>query len=203
MPRTRRNARSRTVHRPTDSRLDERRLLARAKAGDLDAYEALFRAYYPRIYATAFHLVGNHEDAEDLAQDGFVRAHASLGWHRSTASFLPWLRRIVVHLARDRFRAAGRRPASTPLAIEVSARPEHGPAAELTRQELGRVLADAVAELPEHLRIALVLRTMDGLEYDEIASATGVTPATARTQVMKARRALHRRLGPYLDGGEA
>ena len=197
------SARPSTLQRPPEPSLDERSLVARAKAGDLDAYDRLFRAYYPRIYATAFHLVGNHEDAEDLAQDGFVRAHASLEWHRSEGSFLPWLRRIVVHLARDRFRAAGRRPSSAPLPLEVPARPQHGPQAELTRQEFGRILADAVAELPEHLRIALVLRTMDGLEYAEIAEATGVTPATARTQVMKGRRALHRRLSKYLDGGPA
>ena len=174
---------------------DESERVARAASGDTAAFDDLVRAHYPHIHTTAFHLLGNHEDAEDVAQDCFVRAHAALGWFRGARgnrSFATWLRRIVVHLVRDRFRKDGRRPEVVHLVPDQPAHAAHEPEREVGRRELGRLLADAVARLPENLRIALLLRTRDELSYDEIAVATGVTPSTARTQVMKARRALLR-----------
>jgi RNA polymerase sigma-70 factor (ECF subfamily) len=177
--------------------LDER--VERARHGDARAYDGLVREHYARVFATAFHLVGNHEDAEDLAQECFVRAHRSLSWYRGTGSFSGWLRRIVVHLVRDRFRAAARRPSTSAGAVLDELASERGPAADAGARELQRALREAIDRLPEHLRVALVLRTLEGLDYDAIASATGVTPATARTQVMKARRALERLLAPLLE----
>ncbi len=78
---------------------------------------------------------------------------------------------------------------------------EQGPLAEAGAREFQRLVAEGLQRLPDHLRIALVLRTLDGLDYDEVSRATGVTPATARTQVIKARRSLERFLAPYLEGG--
>ena len=179
--------------------LDETRLVARAQAGETMAYDGLVRAHYRRIYAAAFHLVGNPEDAEDLAQDCFVKGYRALRWFRQEGSLHAWLRRILVHLARDRFRAAARLPARSPLPAEISAKAHLGPQAELGRVELGRLVCDAIAGLPDNLRLALVLRALEGWSYDEVADATGVTPETARTQVMRARRALQRRLGRYLE----
>ena len=172
--------------------------VTRALGGDRAAFDRIVHAFYPGVYATAFRLLGNPEDAEDLAQECFVRAHRSLGFFRGEGSLAGWLRRIVVHLARDRFRSAGRRPAGLPLAAAESVASERGPLQELGQRELSRALTHAVGELPDHLRVPLVLRTQEGLSYDAIADATGVTPATVRTQVMKARRELQRRLGPHL-----
>jgi len=182
---------------------DERDLARRAQRGDREAYEDLVRLHYARALATARHLLGNREDAEDLVQEAFVRAHRGLASFRAEGSFAGWLRRIVVHLARDRFRAGGREPRRTPLSAAAAVPASGDPGATLRRQELTRVVDAALRSLPDPLRVALVLRSLDGLGYDEIAEALGVTPATARTQVMKARRTLTARLEPYLRGGEA
>ena len=175
----------------------EREAVQRARAGERAAQEELLCAHYARVHATAFRLVGNPEDAEDLAQECFVRAFRSLAYYRADGSFAGWLRRILVHLAQDHFRAHGKRPEPGPLSAELcGGREPHGLA---EGRELARVLADALQGLSPALRAALLLRTREGLEYAEIATLTGVTPETARTRVMKARRLLARLLAPYLN----
>jgi RNA polymerase sigma-70 factor (ECF subfamily) len=156
-------------------------------------------AHYGRIYATAFHLLGNHEDAEDLTQECFVRAHRSLGWFRGEGSFEGWLRTIVVHLALDRRRSHGRRPASEAESVLEGLSGARDPEREAGRREMKHLLDAALARLPDRLRVPLVLRVLDGLEYDDVARATGVTPSTARNQVMLARKALMRFLAPYFE----
>jgi len=185
---------------------DERSLIELAIGGDREAFDQLVRAHYPRVQTTAFRLLGNLEDAEDLAQECFVRAHRGLATFRAEVSLSSWLRRIVVHLARDRYRRQGRRPDNQPLteALGLGAAPGPGqPDQEASRRELSLLLAEAVSRLPDHLRVALVLRTREGLAYSEIAAACGVTPATARTQVSNARRALMRTLSPYMERRES
>ena len=177
-------------------------LVGKARGGDLAAFDELVRAHYERIYATAYHLVGNHEDAEDLAQECFVKAHGALRWYRGEGTFLGWLRRILVHLVRDRYRRDSRRPTSAPLAESEGPIVRRSPLAEVKGRELQLLVAEGLRRLPDHLRIALVLRTLDGLDYEDVSRATGVTAATARTQVMKARRALRRILEPHLEEGE-
>jgi RNA polymerase sigma-70 factor (ECF subfamily) len=172
----------------------------RARAGERSAREELLRAHYARVHATAFRLLGNPEDAEDLAQECFVRAFRSLAFYRGEGSFAGWLRRILVHLVQDRYRALGKRPQPALLPSELAGgREPHG---ELEERELGRLLSEALLALGAPQRIALLLRTREGLEYEEIADLTGVTPATARTRVMKARKTLARLLRPYLGAHE-
>lgn len=169
--------------------------LAAARRGDRDAQAQLLRHHFARIHALAFRLVGNPEDAEDLAQEGFVRAFRALALYRGEGSFEGWLRRIVVHLAQDRFRArAKREPGALPSDLPGGREPYRA----LEARELRLVLASALDALHPSLRAALLLRTREGLDYDEIAALTGVTPETARTRVMKARKELTRRLAPYL-----
>jgi RNA polymerase sigma-70 factor (ECF subfamily) len=174
----------------------EPELVAAARAGERGAQGELLRRYYASIHATAFRLLGNPEDAEDLAQECFVRAFRSLAFYRGTGSFEGWLRRIVVHLAQDRFRSRGPRPVAVGLSEALAARGE--PHHALEGRELRIVLADALESLPADLRLALILRTREELEYEAIAAQTDVTPETARTRVMKARRMLLRWLAPYL-----
>ncbi|MEW6073538.1 MAG: RNA polymerase sigma factor [Planctomycetota bacterium] len=196
----------RIVLRPPRTRplvpAEEEALVARARGGEPAAFDALVRAHYARIRSTAFHLLGNPEDAEDLAQECFVRAHGALRWYRGEAGLFAWLRTILVHLARDRFRRERRRPAPGPLSGAAEPAVDRGPLVEAGARELVQLVAEGLRRLPDPLRIAFVLRALDGLDYEEVARATGVRPATARTQVMKARRALERFLGPYLAEGE-
>lgn len=175
--------------------------IARARAGERGAQEELLRLHYARVHALAFRLLGNPEDAEDLAQECFVRAFRSLSFYRAEGSFAGWLRRILVHLAQDHYRAHGKRAEPGPLPAELcGGREPHG---LVESRELRRVLADALQALSPTLRVALLLRTREELEYAEIALLTGVTSETARTRVMKARKLLLRLLTPYLGRDHA
>jgi RNA polymerase sigma-70 factor (ECF subfamily) len=179
--------------------LPEATLVERARSGDRSAYDALVRRHFGAVYRMLHRLIGNAEDAEDLAQECFVRAHGALSWYRSEAPFEAWLRRIALHLARDHFRRRSLRSARQTEELEfVPDRPEQRPESEVGRRELSARLAAAIERLPERLRTPLVLRALEGLEYEDVGRATGVTPATARTQVMQARKRLLRALAPWL-----
>ena len=187
------------LHSREDDR-DDRSLVEQAQRGDAGACEALVRVHYPDIQRVACQLLGNAEDGADLAQDCFVRAWTALADFRGQAqSFRGWLRRILVHLARDRYRRRARRPADEAVIVDPPARRSAAPGFRLDRAELRRAVDGAVERLPVHLRVPLVLRAIEGWSYEDVAEATGVTPATARTQVMKARRRLHRALGGLLE----
>ena len=184
---------------------DEARALELARQGDLEAFDRLVRLHFPRVYALLFRMIGNHEDAEDLAQDTFVRAQRSLHHFRGDAVLGTWLYRIALHLSRDHFRgrARGLRPVPLPLEEGEPASPRETPPAASAQRELQAGLRAALERLPHRLRVALVLRTQEGLEYDDIAALLECSPQTARVHVMKARRRLARWLKPYTDREEA
>ena len=183
------------------STASDARLLERASAGDRGAFDDLVRRHFAEVYGLIHRLVGNHEDAEDLAQDCFVKAYRSLDYYRGEGTFAAWLGRIAVHLARDHHRRRGRQLRT--LALELT---ESEPAArrsgELTRKELVQKVGEAVAALPPNLRAALVLRVLEGRDYADVARATGMKPGTVRTQVVKARKQLMRALRPWIGGDE-
>ena len=188
--------------------VSDEELIAETRAGDPEAYDALARRHFQRIHALLFRLVGNHEDAEDLTQECFVKAHRSLDWYRSECSFATWLYRIAVHLSRDHYRKRSRRGpvASLTELNEVQAAPPSprgGPRDAAQQREFEGVLREAMDQLPHRLRTALVLRTLEGLEYDEIAEVLGIQPGTARVHVMKARRQLARLLSSWTAGGQS
>ena len=187
-------------HVPPLSLDEEEGLLRQVRAGDAAASEALVRAFYPEVHRVACQLAGNPEDGADLAQDCFVRAWRGLaGYRGGQGRFRGWLRSIVVHLARDRFRTRARRPATLDVPADVASRPGSAPWEAADRSELRSRVERAIQGLPQHLRVPLVLRAIEGWSYDDVAAATGVTPATARTQVMKARRRLHQTIGALLE----
>lgn len=181
-------------------------LVRRARDGDRAAFDALVRAHFKRVYAFTHRLIGSHEDAEDLAQECFVRAWRALPHYREEAAFATWLCRIALHLAQDHRRSGTRREGSgkrdLPWGEEVRTSPEPSPVDSLTHAELSREVAIALDRLPPRLRAALVLRAIEGREYDEVAEITGVKAATARTHVMQARKLLQRALAPWLSRGD-
>lgn len=176
-------------------------LVERAQGGDAQAFDDLVRAFYTSLLTTANHLLGNREDAQDVVQDTFVDAHRGLARFRAQGSFEGWLRGILVHKVRDRFRRQGRGPAFLEdVPWEGLAEREEGDA--LRRQETTRMVRQGIERLPEALRVTLSLRALDGRSYEEIARLTDVTPATSRTRAMKARRLLMRLLEPWWGGRE-
>jgi RNA polymerase sigma-70 factor, ECF subfamily len=178
----------------------EDELVRRAHGGDRGAFDEIVRREFVGVYALLFRFTGNHEDAEDLAQECFVRAWNALANLRDSDALSPWLGQIALRLARDRHRMRTRR--GTPEGLD-SEPPDRGraPAEELGGNELMLRLRAALERLPHRLRAPLYLRVLEGREYDEVAALTGVKPETARTQVMHARRLLLRWLRPLLEGG--
>lgn len=194
-----------TWMRETRDASSEARLLERAIGGERAAFDSLVRLHFSEVYRVVHRLVGNHEDAEDLAQDSFVKAYRSLRFYRGEGSFAAWLGRIAVHLARDHHRKRGRRGPVLPIDLmgEELKAAAPGPSTEVSRRELVRRVGEAVEDLPYNLRTAIVLRVLEGRDYEDVARATGMKPGTVRTQVMKARKRLMRTLGPWIRRDES
>jgi len=166
-----------------------------AAAGDADAFEVLVRRYDRRIVSLCGTLVGP-EDAEDVAQEVFVRVYRALPSFRGASAFRTWLYRIAVNVGRS-YRAYWWRRASVWAdsgADETSAFDPEDPAdfetTWLTRDAVER----ALETLPLNLRVAVVLRDLHGLEYREISETTGVPIGTVESRIFRARRRLRRAL---------
>jgi RNA polymerase sigma factor (sigma-70 family) len=168
--------------------LDEADLIGRAKRGDTHAYEELVYAYQGIAFRTAYVIARNAADAEDAAQDGFVKAWRALGRFRAGAPFKPWLLRIVANEAHNRRRSAGRR---TRLAFRAAAAEPSGgaapsPEASLLDAERRQGLLAAVNELPEDQRVVISLRYFAGLSEDEVAETLGIAPGTVKSRTSRA-----------------
>ena len=180
--------------------------LPNSLAQDLDAhFEALVRAYGDRLYAFALRLSGSPQDAEEIAQDAFVRAYHALRRYESARirdlALRPWLYRIALNVTRNRVR--GRRVSLVPLdppagetddaavrSFEPAADERDGPEAGAERREQGAELAALVAALPGRYRAAVVLRHVEGWSYAEIAAALGQPVGTVKANVHRGVRLL-------------
>jgi RNA polymerase sigma-70 factor (ECF subfamily) len=167
-------------------------LVARARRGDTDAYETLMREHEQVAFRTAYLIVGSAADAEDVAQEAFVKAFRAIGRFRAGSPFRPWLLRIVGNEARNHRRAAGRRAFHQQRALVLEAVPA-ADAEVLQRDERRRVLA-AVERLSERERAAIVGRYFLGLTDAEAAAALGVPRATVKMRIWRALQRLRREL---------
>jgi RNA polymerase sigma-70 factor, ECF subfamily len=171
-----------------DRPLDEAELVERAKHGDLRAWETIVRQYQGLAFRTAYLLCGSAADAEEAAQDGFVKGYRALGRFRRGAPLRPWLLRIVANEARNRRRSAGRREA---LALRAATQDRPGDAvpspeaALVSGEERTRLLA-AVNELSEEHRLAIACRYFLELSEEETAAALGVRRGTVKSRLSRA-----------------
>jgi RNA polymerase sigma factor (sigma-70 family) len=168
--------------------LDESDLIGRAKRGDTHAYEELVHAHQGIAFRTAYVIAGNAADAEDAAQDGFVKAWRALGRFREGAPFRPWLLQIVANEARNRRRSAGRR---AHLALRAATEQPSGgaapsPEASLLSAEQHTALLGAVNELPDDQRAVVALRYFVGLSEQEVADTLGVPAGTVKSRSARA-----------------
>jgi RNA polymerase sigma factor (sigma-70 family) len=175
---------------------EERELVERARRGDHGAYAALVREHEQAAFRVAYVVLGSAADAEDVAQEAFVKAYRALGRFRSGAPFRPWLLRIVGNEARNHRRAAGRRAfhqgrahALEPVRSEASADDE------LLRRESRRRLLAAVDRLADGERTAILARYFVGLTDEETAAALGVPRATVKVRAWRGLNKLRRELG--------
>jgi RNA polymerase sigma-70 factor (ECF subfamily) len=182
-----------------ESREDAPDFLRRLRAGEARAFEEMVRVHQHRVYGLALRMLGNAAEAEEIAQEVFVRAHRSLAEFRGDARLSTWLYAIASRLCLTRL-GSGERSAIR-HGEDVLARLPHdagGPDAALERSELEGALHRAIAELPDERRIVIVLRDLEGLAYEDIAAALDLPVGTVRSRLFRARMDLKDKLERFL-----
>jgi RNA polymerase sigma factor (sigma-70 family) len=174
----------------------ESELVARAKRGDLDAFEQLVREHQGIAFRTAYVITGSAADAEEVAQDAFVKAHRALGRFREGAPLRPWLLAIVANEARNRRRAAARRARFELHLAEERPPRDAAPSPEaalLASEQRARLLA-AIETLGEEQRQVVACRHVLGLSERETAAALGCRPGTVKSRLSRALARLEEEL---------
>ena len=178
-------------------------LVARSKAGDTRAFGELVRRYQRPVYRIVLRMVKNADDADDLTQDTFVRAHRGLKTFKEEFDFHPWLYRIAVNQAINLLNKRKRQAAVDLDEVpekEVKAGPEpESPLQSASRVELLNRLESALERLPDEQRTVFLLRVQEGLSYEEIAQSMNTPKGTVMSRLARARMALRK----YLDADAA
>lgn len=183
-------------------------LVERAQAGERRAFGDLVEAHADRIFSYLYHLLGDREEAEDLAQETFVRAWQSLDRFRGGAAFSTWLYRIATNLAIDAVRRRRRRGLTESLDAPVETDDGEvkrqlvgsvaAPDEELVREELQRLVWESIRELPPKLQPVLVLYDFERLSYEDIARVLHIPLGTVKSRLFHARQQLKQILGSKL-----
>ncbi|MEW8978753.1 MAG: sigma-70 family RNA polymerase sigma factor [Symbiobacterium sp.] len=185
-------------------------LVFAAQRGDMEAFAALVDRHKGRVYRTLYQVVGDAADAQDLAQEVFVKVYRSLSGYRGDAAFTTWLHRITLNLAFDWLRARKRRPLTVPLEPPPDDEdrrpadlpsPDEGPEELTLREERREHLRAAIGQLSPDYREVVVLYHFYHLSYQQIADRLGVPVRTVETRLYRARANL-RRLLKAQEGGD-
>ncbi len=178
-------------------------LVARVRAGDEDAFRLIFDRYSRPVLGFIFDMVGDRSQAEDLAQETFVRAFRGLSTLREETKLSTWLFGIARNCALEQLRSR-RRDANN---VEIDAEPafelhDHGrtPSGELLDKELSGVIQTALGKLDEDKRTVFTLKVLQQRSYEEIAEITGFSVGKLKTDLHRARAEMRKRIGPYLGG---
>jgi RNA polymerase sigma-70 factor (ECF subfamily) len=178
---------------------DEAQLVDRLRRGDPRAFEELVIAHQHRVFGVAFRMLGSRAEAEEAAQEVFLRAHRAIADFRGDAKLSTWLYAIASRLCLNRLASGERRLARE--GEETLARIPSGhasPADELERSERDAALHRAIAELSDERRLVVVLRDLEGLSYEEIAAALDLELGTVRSRLHRARLDLKEKLERFL-----
>ena len=182
--------------------MEERELVERAQAGDTGAYDVLVSLYSRRVMSIAWGIVRNAHDAEDLAQEAFVKAYQSIGRFRGGEPFGPWIFRITTNLALDVLKHRRRVRHEEIQESEPAARRD---SADLpaTANEIARRIDEALEQLPEMQRVVARLHLVEQFEHREIAAMTGLSEGTVRSHLSLGRAKLREKLADlYGDGND-
>ncbi len=170
--------------------IDDSKALERVRGGDREAFRPLVERHQNAVYSFVLRLVRNPDTAEEIAQEAFVRAFASVDRFRAESKFRTWVMQIALNLIRDRRRAEGRMPVV--VSIEELRQRSDRPAApdpesSMAREELASLLESALDSLPADYREVFVLKHVEGLPYGEIAEMTGVSVGALKVRAHRAR----------------
>ena len=174
--------------------IEQMSFIKRAIRGDSDAFERLVKPYERKMYALAFRMCGNAEDASDCLQDAMLRIYRGLGSFKGEAAFSTWIYRIQVNVCRDFFRKLKHRRADSLDAITEKGRDPVDtaltPDESAENADLKRQISNAIQQLPEDMRETLVLREIQGCSYEEIAQILDINIGTVKSRINRAREKL-------------
>lgn len=178
-----------TVHpSSTAGRAEDRALVERCKAGDLGAFEELYRLHAGKLFSLATRMLGNPSDAEDLLQEIFLQAHRKLESFRGDSALSTWLYRLATNACLDFLRSRAARTSQVTDTLEDDPGWYEPGQRGLAEQAVSKIdLERALTRLPEGCRAAFVLHDVQGLEHREVAEALGIAEGTSKSQVHKAR----------------
>jgi len=185
-------------------------LVQRVQRGDRGAFDALVLKYQHKVVKLVMRYVRNPAEAEDIAQEAFIKAYRALPQFRGDSAFYTWLYRIAINTAKNAVVARDRNPVDFDLDPQGSdesfdmhnrLKDQETPEALVLTEEIRGVVNAAMAALPEDLRTAIVLRELEGLSYEDIAAAMDCPVGTVRSRIFRAREAIDRRLKEVFEGG--
>jgi RNA polymerase sigma factor RpoE len=192
---------------PEGPATDEQELVKRARNGDMAAYDELVQRYQQRIYATLYHMTANHEDANDLAQEAFIKAFQALKSFKGGSSFYTWVYRIAVNKTINFLKQRKNRPHMSLNDIDFNAEhdpdlvaliSEKTPRRDSTLAELQQKLNEAMQRLSEPHRLVVTLHDVQGLSHEEIAKIMDCNIGTVRSRLFYARQQLQAYLSDFL-----
>jgi RNA polymerase sigma-70 factor (ECF subfamily) len=185
----------------------DQELVERVKRGDKTAFDLLVLKYQQRIVNLVSRFVRNQSDAQDVTQEAFIKAYRALPNFRGESAFYTWMYRIAVNTAKNHLAVQSRRPVAAEqditeieqiegnTALKDYATPEH----MLLRDEIQETVIKAIESLPADLKMAITLREVEGLSYEDIATAMDCPIGTVRSRIFRAREAIDNQLEPLLN----
>lgn len=193
-------------HSRASEQLDEE-LILRVQQGDKSAYDLLVIKYQHKIIQLVNRYVKDPSEAQDVAQEAFIKAYRALGNFRGESAFYTWLYRIAINTAKNYLMSRSRRNADSQIDVQDAEQIEKAPQLQgletperqLLNQEIVETIKSAIAKLPEEMRIAIMLREFEGMSYEEIAQAMDCPVGTVRSRIFRAREAIDSKLTPLLD----
>ncbi len=186
----------------------DQQLVERAQRGDKQAFGLLVSKYQRKLVRLLSRLIRDPAEVEDVAQEAFIKAYRALPSFRGDSAFYAWLYRIGVNTAKNFLVSQGRRvPTATDLDSEEAETYEDGgqlrdintPERVLQSKQIGETVNAAMEALPEELRVAITLREIEGLSYEDISRIMDCPIGTVRSRIFRAREAIAARLRPLLD----
>lgn len=184
----------------------DQQLVERVQRGDKRAFDLLVLKYQHKILGLVVRFVHDSHEAQDVAQEAFIKAYRALGNFRGESAFYTWLYRIAINTAKNYLVAKGRRPPDSDVSAENAEfyEGDHAlkdietPERALLRDEIEAAVHKAIQNLPEDLRTAVTLREFDGLSYEDIGKVMQCPVGTVRSRIFRAREAIDKVLQPLL-----
>ncbi|HPF28212.1 MAG TPA: RNA polymerase sigma factor RpoE [Steroidobacteraceae bacterium] len=188
----------------------DRTLVERVQRGDKTAFDLLVRKYQFKVIKLVQRYVRSPAEAEDIAQEAFIKAYRALPQFRGDSAFYTWLYRIAINTAKNAIAARNRSPIDFEIdfnnpeesaAVQDRLKDPDTPEGLALTDEIRGIVNRAIESLPDELRTAIVLRELEGLSYEEIATAMECPVGTVRSRIFRAREAIDKRLREVFEGG--